>query len=188
MATPDEVQPVTEWLLAWGRGDDAARERLMTVLYGELHRRAVAYMQYERQGHTLQPTVLVNEVYLRLVDQTRVAWKNRAQFFGVAAQMMRRILVDHARARQAHKRDGGVRMALEDVDIPAAGQDLDLVELDEALAELASFDPRQAQVVELRYFGGLAIEQVADALELSPATVKRDWATARAWLFGRLRR
>ena len=183
-----DPRPVTEWLLAWGEGDEAAREQLVSALYGELHRRAAACMHRERVGHTLQATALVNEVYLRMVDQNRVAWKNRAQFFGVAAQMMRRILVDHARGRKAVKRDGGVRLNLDDVDLPAAAvAEVDLVELDVALSELATFDARQARVVELRYFAALSIEDTARVLELSPATVKREWTAARAWLFGRLR-
>jgi RNA polymerase sigma factor (TIGR02999 family) len=181
------AQPVTEWLLAWGRGDDSARERLLAVLYNELHRRAVAFMQHERKGHTLQPTALVNEVYLRLVDQSRVAWKNRSQFLGVAAQMMRRILVDHARSHKALKRDAGVRVTLDGAEGPAArDRQVDLLELDLALQELAAFDPGHARLVELRYFAGLTIEEAADVLEMSPATLKREWAAARAWLFGRL--
>jgi RNA polymerase sigma factor (TIGR02999 family) len=144
-------------------------------------------MQHERKGHTLQPTALVNEVYLRLVDQSRVAWKNRSQFLGVAAQMMRRILVDHARSRKALKRDAGVRVTLDGAEGPAArDRQVDLLELDLALQELAAFDPGHARLVELRYFAGLTIEEAADVLEMSPATLKREWAAARAWLFGRL--
>lgn len=179
--------PITDWLLAWGEGDEASRERLMAALYDDLQRRAAGYMRHERQGHTLEPKALVNEVYLRLIDQHRVAWKNRSQFFGVAAQMMRRVLVDHARARLTRKRDGGQRLQIEDCDLPAGGGEFDLVALDDALSELAALDPRQSQVVELRYFAGLTIEGTAEALSLSPATVKREWLAARAWLYGRLR-
>ena len=183
-----DPKPVTEWLLAWGEGDEAAREQLVAALYQELHRRARACMQGERAGHTLQATALVHEVYLRMVDQNRVVWKNRSQFFGVAAQMMRRILVDHARGRKAVKRDGGVRLSIDDVDLPAApDEQVDLVLLDAALLDLAALDPRQARVVELRYFAALSIEETAAVLELSPATVKREWTSARAWLFGRLK-
>jgi RNA polymerase sigma factor (TIGR02999 family) len=179
---------VTELLLAWGRGDERALEQLAPLVYAELHRRAAGSMRREGTGHTLQPTALVHEVYLRMVDQDRAAFKNRAQFFGVAAQMMRRILVDHARRRRAGKRGAGLRVELDAANEPATpAADVDLEALDAALATLAAQDPRQAHVVELRYFGGLSIEETAALLDISPATVKREWTVARAWLYGRLR-
>jgi RNA polymerase sigma-70 factor (ECF subfamily) len=181
-STPD--LNVTQLLLAWGNGDPAAGEKLLPVVYAELHRRATAAMRRENEGHTLQPTALVHEAYMRLVDQHRVAWQNRAQFYGIAAQIMRRILIDHAREHLAEKRGGGARaVTLSGVE-PAADSDgeVDVLALHEALERLAVLDARQAKLVELRYFGGLNIEETAEALEVSPATVKREWATARAWL------
>ncbi len=185
------VQPpdVTGLLIAWSTGDAAAGERLLAAIYEELHGQAARAMRREGDAHTLQPTAVVHEAYLRLVDQRRVAWRNRAHFFGIAAQMMRRVLVDHARARLAGKRGGALqRVSLSGVGsaVPE-GQDgdvagVDVLALHEALERLAALDPRQAQLVELRYFGGLGIEETAEALEVSPATVKRDWAVARAWL------
>jgi RNA polymerase sigma factor (TIGR02999 family) len=185
---PPEPEPVTELLLDWGRGDESARERLLPLIYQELRRRAAACMRHESPGQTLQPTALVHEAYLRLIDQNRVAWKNRSQFFGVAAQMMRRILVDHARRRRALKRGSGLRVTLTDGLEVAGLPDTNLEALDTALDELARLDPRQSRVVELRYFGGLSIEETATAMELSPATVKREWTMARAWLYGQVRR
>lgn len=182
-----EPEPITELLVAWGHGDQAARDRLVPAVYRELRRRAAGYLRHERSDHTLQPTALVHEVYLRLVDQSRAQWKNRSQFFGLAANMMRRILVDHARERKAQKRGSGLKVSLEGVDIAASRQDVDLVALDDALDELGALDPRQGQIVELRYFGGLSIEETAQALGLSPATIKREWTMARAWLHGRLK-
>lgn len=159
----------------------------MPLVYDELHRAAARAMRGEAVGHTLQPTALVNELYLRLVDQSGAEWKNRSQFFGVAAQVMRRVLVDHARARLSEKRGGGARaITLEDLhDVPqdsATSGELDILALDEALEKLATFDGDQARLVELRYFTGLTIEETADALGISPATVKREWVVARAWL------
>lgn len=175
---------VTELLLDWGAGDGEARERLMQLVYEELHRIAGGKLRGERVGHTLQATALVNEAYMRLVDQTRVQWRNRAHFFGIASQLMRRILVDHARRRYAGKRGGGApRLSLGDVSVPSAGGDVDLIELDDALARLAKLDPRLAKLVELRFFGGLTVEEVAEVQGMSTATVKRDWAAARAWLY-----
>jgi RNA polymerase sigma-70 factor (ECF subfamily) len=178
---------VTRLLTAWQDGDSAAADQLLPLVYDELHRAAARAMQGEAIGHTLQPTALVNEVYLRLVDQTAASWKNRSQFFGVAAQAMRRILVDHARSRLSDKRGGGARaVTLDDVhDMPQSpdeSSELDLLSLNEALEKLAGFDPDQARVVELRYFAGLNIEETAEALGISPATVKREWVVARAWL------
>ena len=188
MPLPDDA-PVTEWLIAWGQGDQLARERLMEAVYGDLRRRAAAFLRRERQAHTLQPTALVHEAFLRLVDQSRASWKNRAQFLAVAARMMRRVLVDHARARGARKRDAGLRVSLDDApELAEAGTtDVDLLALDQALQALAALDERQATIVELRYFAGLTVEEAAEVLDVSPATVKRDWVAARAWLFQRLR-
>jgi RNA polymerase sigma factor (TIGR02999 family) len=175
---------VTGLLLAWSAGDAAAGERFVAAIYEDLHRQAVRAMRREGDAHTLQATAIVNEAYLRLVDQRRVQWRNRAHFFGVAAQMMRRVLVDHARTRLAEKRGGGLqRVTLSGVDAGAAGDaDLDVLALHDALERLAILDPDQARLVELRYFGGLGIEETAEALDVSPATVKREWAVARAWL------
>jgi RNA polymerase sigma-70 factor, ECF subfamily len=186
--TPD----VTQLLLGWSGGDRSASEQLMAAVYAELHAQAARAMGREIPEHTLQATALVNEAYLRLIDQRRVEWRNRAHFFGVAAQLMRRILVDHARGRDAAKRGGGVRpVTLGHAD--AAGDatpdegGVDVLVLHDALERLAAIDPRQARVVELRYFGGMNIEDTAEALDLSPATVKREWAVARAWLRRELR-
>jgi len=156
----------------------------MPLIYDELHRSAARAMRGESTGHTLQPTALVNEAYLRLVDQSRAVWQNRAQFFRVAAQVMRRVLVDHARARLSEKRGGGARAItlddLRDASLPPI--DVDILDLNEALEKLAALDPVQARVVELRYFTGLNIDETAEALGISPATVKREWTVARAWL------
>lgn len=177
---------VTQLLLAWGAGDGAAGERLLPMVYAELHRQASRAMRREAGEHTLQATALVHEAYLRMVDQRRVEWRNRAQFMGVAAEVMRRILVDHARSRLAAKRGGGVQRVTLDEERNDAAADaeagLDILELHEALERLATIDPPQARVVELRYFGGLSIEETAEAMHTSPATVKREWAIARAWL------
>ena len=158
----------------------------MAAVYAELHQQAARAMGRETPEHTLQATALVSEAYLRLIDQSRVQWRNRAHFFGVAAQLMRRILVDHARGRLAAKRGGGVRqLTLDDVDPVGASpndEGVDVLTLHEALERLAALDPGQARIVELRYFGGMTIEDTAEALDLSPATIKREWAVARAWL------
>jgi RNA polymerase sigma factor (TIGR02999 family) len=177
---------VTALLQAWSEGDAEAGRRLVPLVYGELRRRAARYLRRERPGHTLQPTALVHEAYLRLVGHPG-AWRNRSQFFGVASNLMRRILVDHARRRRAAKRDA-VRVALDDAVVGAAERDVDLVCLDAALEELSALDARQGRVVELRYFGGLTLEEAAEVLGVSVATVKREWTLARAWLFDRLRR
>ncbi|MEO8623448.1 MAG: sigma-70 family RNA polymerase sigma factor [bacterium] len=185
---PDTNPPppdVTPLLLAWGNGDDAAGAQLLPVVYAELHRQASRAMRREAEEHTLQATALVHEAYLRLVDQRRIEWRNRAQFFGVAAQTMRRILVDYARGQHAIKRGGGQQqITLSDVNQPLANTDdsVDVLALHEALDRLAAFDPDQARLVELRYFGGLNIEETAETLGVSSATVKREWAIARAWL------
>lgn len=181
--------PVTRLLLAWTNGNRAALEELIPVVYPELRRIAARYLRRERTGHTLQPKALVHEAYLKLVDQERAAWQNRAQFFGVAAQLMRRILVDHAREHAAAKRGGGAR-AVTLVDMIAGSPDrgIDVIALDEALTRLTTIYPEQGRLVELRYFGGLTIEETAEVMGLSPATVKRQWAVARAWLLTQLDR
>jgi RNA polymerase sigma factor (TIGR02999 family) len=185
---PDDPKPVTALLLAWSAGDLAARDRVVALVYDELRRRAGAYLRRERPGHLLEPTALVNEVYLRLVDQENVEWQNRAQFFGLAAQLMRRILVDHSREQGALKRGGGALPVTFSEEITPARDSLDLAALDDALTALARLDPRQGEIVELRYFGGLSIEETAQVLSISPATVKREWSLARAWLHRELSR
>jgi RNA polymerase sigma factor (TIGR02999 family) len=180
----DPPRDVTALLLAWRSGDAQAGEQLLPMVYEELHRQAARAMRREDEAHTLQPTALVHEAYLRLVDQRRVEWKNRAHFFGVAAQAMRRVLVDHARSRLAEKRGGALqRVTLGDAGSePNAHDGLEVLALHEALERLAALDPEQARLVELRYFGGLGIDETAEALGVSSATVKREWAVARAWL------
>jgi RNA polymerase sigma factor (TIGR02999 family) len=174
---------VTGLLLAWGAGDPGALDALIPVVYAELRRQAERFLRREATGHTLQPEALIHEAYLRLVDQSRVPWQNRAQFFGVAARCMRRVLVDHGRARGAAKRGGrGVRASLGEADAAVEEPASMLVAVHEALERLAALDPEQARLVELRYFGGLTIQETAAALGISPATVKREWAVARAWL------
>ena len=176
-------------LRAWGAGDLQARDDVLPLVYRELRRRATSYLRRERPDHTLQPTALVHEAYLRLAGEDRATWKNRAQFFGVAAQMMRRILVDHARERHSAKRStSGLRVALDDRIGSTAPRDCEVILLDEALRELALVDPRQGQIVEFRYFGGMSEQEVADALSISRSTVTREWQTARAWLFRRVTR
>ena len=186
-AAVDAPGPVTELLLAWGAGEAGALDELLPAVYAELQAQARRAMRREEAGHTLQTTALVHEAYLRLADQDRIVWRNRAQFFGIAAQLMRRILVDHARARVAAKRGGGahpVTLAGRGADSPSDGgaDPVDVLALHDALTRLAALDPQQARVVELRYFGGLTIEATAETLGISPATVKREWAVARAWL------
>jgi RNA polymerase sigma factor (TIGR02999 family) len=178
---------LTALLKAWGSGDLAARDQLMPVVYEELRRRARAYLRREQVGHTLQPTALVHEAYLRLITQDRAAWENRAQFYGVAAQMMRRILVDHAKRQRRGKRLGGaVRVPLDDRVGAARPPECDLLLLDQALDELAAIDSRQGQIVELRYFGGLSESEVAEVLAISRSTVTREWLIARGWLYRRV--
>lgn len=186
MTTP--AQGVTELLVLWRQGDAQARERLMALVYEDLRRRAAGYLRRERGGHTLQPTALVHEAYLRLVEQDRVVWQNRAHFLAVAASMMRRVLVDHGRRQKAWKRGGaGTRVTLDDSFSRVAPRGIDLLALDEALTELAALDEQQERIVELRAFGGLSVEETAEALGISPATVKRHWSFALAWLQRRLR-
>jgi RNA polymerase sigma factor (TIGR02999 family) len=181
MQAPDGI---TQLLIRWNEGDAAALEALMPLVYSELRRLANNYLRRERQEHTLQPTALVNEVYLKLVDQRNARWQNRAQFYGIAAQLMRRILVDHARARHAEKRGGSEqqRLSITSAQELATRPDLDVLALHEALEELALLDQQQARVVELKFFGGLSIEEVAEVLGIGHATVERDWKIARAWL------
>jgi RNA polymerase sigma factor (TIGR02999 family) len=174
---------VTELLAEWSRGDRTALNQLLPLVYAELRRIAGRQLRRERVGHTLQPTALVNEVYLRLVDQRQVDWQNRAHFFGVAAQVMRRILVDHARRRTAGKRgSGGQRLSLDAAQGVAASNDVSILLLDEALDRLQRIDSDLARIVELRAFGGLTVEEAAHVLKVSPSTVKRDWRTAQAWM------
>ena len=182
MSVPDHQ--VTELLQAWGSGDLNARDQLMPLVYQELRRRAAAYLRREARDHTLQPTALVHEAYLRLVDQRRAIWLNRAQFFGVASQMMRRILVDRARGRRMAKRSGRwARVTLDEAAAVSPQADVDVLDLDDALTRLAAFDPRKSQIAELRFFGGLSLDETGKLLGISLATVERDWQAARAWLF-----
>ena len=174
---------ITELLVGYGRGDKDALDQLMPIVYDELRRQAARYLRREQAGNTLQTTALIHEAYVRLVDQRNVQWQNRAHFFGIAAQMMRRILVDHARAKKRAKRGGSdVRVSLGDATVAVKGQDLDVVALDEALERLAQIDEQQSRVVELRFFSGLTVEETAEVLHISTATVKRDWNMAKAWL------
>jgi len=174
---------VTRLLLAWSNGDRDALEDLVPVVYGELRHIAVRYFHHERPDQTLQATALVHEAYFKLIDQNHARWQNRAQFFGVAAQLMRRILVDHARARVAAKRGGGMTpITLIDVAGASSPRGVDVIALDDALTRLTSLYPEQGRLVELRYFGGLTIEETGEAMSISPATVKRQWMVARAWL------
>lgn len=175
---------ITELLVNWANGDQSALDTLMPVVYAELHRLAHHYMKRERPGHTIQTSALVNEAYLKLIDQRKTRWQNRTQFFAISAQLMRRILVDHARSHGYVKRGGGARkVSLGEVaDLSQIGAN-DVVTLDEGLALLAEIDPRQSQIVELRFFAGLTIKETAEVMDLSPATIKTEWRTARAWLY-----
>ena len=175
---------VTQLLANWSKGDQQALEQLIPLVYSELRRLAERYLRRERPGHTLQSTALVNEAWMKLIDQRSVHWQNRAHFFGVAAQLIRRILVDYARSRHASKRGGhAFKLSLEDMVEMPKQQDLDLMALDDALEGLARVDPQQARMVELRFFAGFSIEETAEALRVSPATVKREWVSAKAWLY-----
>lgn len=178
---------VTELLHAWSAGDSGARDRLLPLVYAELRRRAAGHLRRERRGHTLQPTALVHEVYLKLVDQRRPQWRNRAQFFGVAAELMRRILVDRARARRAGKRSGQwIRVTVAEPAGLAHPVQPEVLDLDAALTRLATFDGRMSRIAELRFFGGLSLQETAEVLDLSLATIERQWQAARAWLYKEL--
>jgi RNA polymerase sigma factor (TIGR02999 family) len=187
---PAAARTITALLHRWQEGDGDALERLMPLVYAELRRMASRYLARERGGHTLQSTALVHEAYLKLVDQRRVGWQSRAHFFGLAAQLMRRILVDHARRARRLKRGSGAAVVQLDeaggCDARAAADPVDALTLDRALRELEAVDARQARIVELRFYGGLTVDEAAGVLELSPATVKREWAMARAWLYRRV--
>lgn len=183
------AQEVTQLLLDWSQeGNRAALDSLTPLVYDELRRLAGAYLRRERTDHTLQSTALVHEAYMKLIDQKNVQWQNRTHFFGVAAQMIRRILVDHARSHHAAKRGAGLaQLSLDDaLSVPGQQRDVNLMALDDALAELEKLDPQQSRVIELRYFAGLSIEETAEVMSISAATVKREWSTARAWLFREL--
>jgi RNA polymerase sigma-70 factor, ECF subfamily len=183
------ASPVTQLLVEWNRGNRAALDTLFPLVYDELRRLARGYLRHESAAHTLQPTAHVHEAYLRLVDQTCVSWQNRAQFFGLSAQMMRRILVNHALSRRATKRGGDARKVPLDEAIDSfEARSLDLIALDEAMTALAEFDPRQSQIVELRFFGGLTVEETAEVTGVSAATVKREWTAAKLWLMREISR
>jgi RNA polymerase sigma factor (TIGR02999 family) len=186
MAQPS-AREITGLLLAWGQGDQTALERLMPLVYEELRRLARRHMNRQPAGHTLQTTALVNEAYLRLIDSSQVQWQNRAHFFAVSAHLMRRILIDFARSRKSLKRGAEARqITLDDALEVSSERGADLIALDDALNTLAGLNPRQSQIVELRYFGGLSEEEIAEALKISPRTVRRDWSFARAWLYREL--
>ncbi len=187
MTTPSS-QEITQLLLAWRDGDQAALEKLTPLVYAELHRLAKSYMFGERPGHTLQTTALINEAYLRLIDWKNVRWQGRAHFFGVAAQLMRRILVDFARARHYTKRGGGAQqVSLDEAVTIHEDRSAEFIALDEALKSLTEIDPRKSQVVELRFFGGLSAKETAEVLKVSQRTVEREWNAARTWLYRELR-
>jgi RNA polymerase sigma factor (TIGR02999 family) len=185
--TKPSPHEVTQLLQAWSDGNQEALDKLVPLVYEELHRLARHYMRDERPGHTLQTTGLVNEAYMRLVDWKNVRWQNRAHFFGVAAQMMRRILVDFARARQYAKRGGEARqVSLAEAAVVSAERGEDLIALDDALENLTAIDARKGRIVELRFFGGLSVEETAEVLKISPRTVMREWSLAQAWLYREL--
>jgi RNA polymerase sigma factor (TIGR02999 family) len=186
MRTARESGEVSRLLLAWSGGDQSALEKLTPIVYHELHRIAGQYMRRENAGHSLQTTALVNEAYVRLVDYKRMQWQNRAHFFAVSAQLMRRILVDHARRRNLKRGRGVQHVSLEEASMVGDGRDADLVALDDAMNALARLDPRKVQVVEMRFFGGLSVEEIAEVLKISTVTVMRDWSTAKAWLYREL--
>lgn len=181
---PKTQENITKLLIDWGKGDRAALDEMLPLVYGELKRLASYYLSQERAGHTLQTTALVHEAYMRLVNQEHVNWKNRAHFLGVAAEMMRRILVNHARDRVAAKRGGGAkRVSLSMVGKSGEPPDIDVIALDQALTELASFDSRKSRIVELKFFGGLTTEEIVEVMNISHGTVEHEWKMARAWLY-----
>jgi RNA polymerase sigma factor (TIGR02999 family) len=182
----DRDPDVTRLLLAWNDGEEAAAAPLMDAVYAELRRLARGHLLRERREHSLAATALVHEAYLKLVDQRRVRWQNRTQFFAIASQMMRRLLVDHARARAASKRGAHLTVALEDIEVPSPVREPDVIALDAALEKLATFDRRQARLVELRFFGGLTVDEAAGVLDVAAITAKREWALARTWLYREL--
>jgi len=185
--TPPSQNEVTQLLLAWSDGDQTALEELTPLVYAELHQLAERYMRRERAGHPLQTTALVNEAYVRLVDLQQVRWQNRAHFFAIAAQLMRHILVDFARARRYAKRGGwGRQVSLDEAAIVSKTRSAEFIALDDALKSLAEIDPRKSRLVELRFFGGLSVEETAEALNVSPRTVMREWSLARDWLYREL--
>ena len=187
MTQPPRQHEITELLAEWRDGNQSALDELYPLVYNELHRLARRYMSRERKGHTLQTTALINEAYVRLVDQKNVQWANRSHFFAISAQIMRRILIDHARRHAYAKRGGGAQqVSLEEAATVAPDLGLELIRLDEALNTLAEMDPRRSQVVEMRYFGGLNNEEIAGVLNISENTVTRDWNMARAWLYQQL--
>lgn len=188
MTTPSRsAQEVTRLLADWSGGDAGALERLIPLVQPELHRLAHHYMSRERAGHTLQTTALLNEAYLQLTDKTQQRWQNRTHFMAVAAQLMRRIMVDHARARHARKRGAGaIRVTLDETALVTEERAEELLALDEALEKLAEFDRRRCEIVEMRYFGGMTVEEIADVLKVHPNTVMRDWRAAKAWLYAEL--
>ena len=187
--TSPAPKEVTQLLIAWSNGEEEALEKLVPLIYDELRRIARRYMKREPAGHTLQTTALVNEAYLRLIEQKGMKWQNRAHFFAISAQLMRRILVSMARARHANKRGGEARqVSLDEALVISEERAAELVALDEAMNELAALDPRRSRVVELRYFGGLSVEETAEVLNISPETVMRDWKRAKAWLYTVLNR
>jgi len=187
---PEKSQAISRILQEWSEGRKEASEELMPLVYDELRRQASRYLRRERPGHTLQTTALIHEAYLRLVDQRGVSWQNRAHFFGIAAQAMKRILVDYAKARHRDKRGGAAEnLPLDEARFVVTGEKgVDLIALDEALARLAKFDPQQASIVDLKFFGGFTIEEIAETLRISRATVKREWNSAKAWLHGEIAR
>jgi RNA polymerase sigma factor (TIGR02999 family) len=187
---PGSSPDVTQLLANWSKGDASALDELMPLVYGELRRLAGAYLRRERSNHTLQSTALVHEAFMRLVNQHDVQWRNRAHFYAIAAQMIRRILVDYARSQHAEKRgSGAIKLELDEaMAVAQTGTDIDLLGLNDALDALAELDERQSRIVELRFFAGLSIEETAEVMHLSPASIKREWQTARAWLFRRMTR
>jgi RNA polymerase sigma factor (TIGR02999 family) len=185
--TEAQTHEVTQLLIDWGNGDRTALDKLTTLVDLELRRLAHRYMIRERAGHTLQTTALVNEAFVRLINRSNVRWQNRAHFFGIAAQLMRTILVDHARSHACAKRGGGAyKVELDEAMVVSQKKAQEVLALDDALKQLALIDPQQSQIVELRFFGGLTVEETAEVLQLSPATVKREWSTAKAWLYHEL--
>jgi len=182
-----QTHDITQWLIDWSKGDRAALDKLLPVVEHELRRLAHHYMSRERAGHTLQTTALVNEAFVRLVHRQNVQWQNRAHFFGIAAHLMRTILVDHARSHACAKRGGGAeKLELNEALVVSQQKAAEVIALDDALQQLALLDPQQSRIVELRFFGGLTVEEAAEVLHVSPATIKREWSTAKAWLYREL--